>query len=149
MEAVCVHTCMYLCMFVYLWDPPGCCWRQWALPKGGTAVTSLNPAVGAGRGYCRMRKGFHLIRGLIYTRHTTWMTQRHAIYQSSLQTHYLLPQLNLAGWNKTTKTGKGWVISITLQLHQDLKVWGWRGRSKIKRKVECQFNLYTKQTQKR
>lgn len=100
---------VHVCMCAYSWHLPGCCSRQWALQKGGTAVTSLIPAVGAGRGYCGTGKAFHLIWGLIYARHTAWMTQKHTIHQSSRQKH-LLPLFSLAVQNKRTKTGKGWVI---------------------------------------
>lgn len=65
----------FMCVFVF-GDPPGFCRRQWVLPKGATAVTSLTPAFGIGRGNCRTGKGFHLIWGLIY-HHVAWMTQRH------------------------------------------------------------------------
>ncbi len=127
---------MFVCVCANSWDLPGCCSRQRALPRGGTAVTLLFPAVGAGRGYCRTGKGFHLIRGLIYARHKAWMTQRHTIHQNSLREH-LLPPFNLAVRNKRTKTGKGAVIyhtTITARFKGMQKKQKWKKRM-------CRFNF--------
>ena len=60
---MCMCVCVCVCVCVCSQDPPGRCSRQWALPKGGTAVTSLTPAVGAGRGYCRTGTGFSPHKG--------------------------------------------------------------------------------------
>lgn len=70
---------------MFLQDPPGYWSRRGALPKEGIAVTSLK---GAGRGLLQAREGFSPWGGgLIYARHTAWMTRRYTIHQKAHSKH--------------------------------------------------------------
>lgn len=86
-------------------DLPQCCRRQWAVPKRETAVTSLVPAVGAGRGYCRTGKGFHLIRGVGgggYLRSPHCLDDTETCSQSSYT-----PLINLAAMKQEEQNWEG------------------------------------------